>query len=266
MIPRSQLGVLCPSLLHLTWKSKLQRTLQVISETAETATAGRTVQRQKWLGQNCTCQLNCCHGGTWWNQGLGASQKMSEAMQVLDVSLTSLNDFEWFWMCIYVHLTSFNLCHRSTLHAGTISSSFQAAERRRHGIPEDWLLIAQWDNPHPEVRWQRKTNRLRSNAQAMRKPCASHAQAMRKPCASYSQVLSKSCLLQTTSPFLAQQTRPTSWRFMKCLPLYHFISFYKYFISLSLTLKSCSQPRGNGCLCMSSTLLLDCQPWKSPKL
>ena len=234
MIPRSQLGVLCPSLLHLTWKSKLQRTLQVISETARNRNRGKNgatseMARSKlhvsaellMSGGGGTWWNMVEHGGTWWNQGLGASQKMSEAMQVLDVSLTSLNDFEWFWMCIYVHLTSFNLCHRSTLHAGTISSSFQAAERTRHGIPEDWLLIAQWDNPHPEVRWQRKTNRLRSNAQAMRKPCAS-----------YSQVLSKSCLLQTTSPFLAQQPRPTSWRFMKCLPLYHFINILYPFIWL----------------------------------
>jgi len=107
MIPRSQLGVLCPSLLHLTWKSKLQRTLQVISETARNRNRGKNgatseMARSKlhvsaellMSGGGGTWWNMVEHGGTWWNQGLGASQKMSEAMQVLDVSLTSLNDFE----------------------------------------------------------------------------------------------------------------------------------------------------------------------------
>ena len=145
MIPRSQLGVLCPSLLHLTWKSKLQRTLQVISETAETAIAGRTVQRQKGLGQNGTCQLNCwCqegvehggtwwnmvehggtwwnmvehggtwwnmveHGGTWWNMVEPRLRCKSEDVRSNASFGCLFNQLEWFWMILNVHLRAFNI-------------------------------------------------------------------------------------------------------------------------------------------------------------
>ena len=165
---------------------------------------------------------------SWWNMVEPRLRCKSEDVRSNASFGCLFNQLEWFWMCIYVHLTSFNLCHRSTLHAGTISSSFQAAERRRHGIPEDWLLIAQWDNPHPEVRWQRKTNRLRSNAQAMRKPCASHAQAIRK-CSP------KAACCKPPHPSLPNkpgQLHEDSWSVSLYIILYHFINILYPFLWL----------------------------------
>ena len=69
MIPRSQLGVLCPSLLHLTWKSKLQRALQVISETARNRNGknGATSEMARSKLHVSAELLMSGGGGTWWN-------------------------------------------------------------------------------------------------------------------------------------------------------------------------------------------------------